>query len=136
MGTSAPAPHRTVAQVMITTPATHGVGMTISEAGEVFEDAHVHMLLLISQGELFGTVVRDDIETPLDPRRPAMEIATLAGRTIDPSRYIDDALLLMNRGLRRRLAVVDSNQTLVGLLCLKRTRDGFCSEADVLARRN
>jgi len=121
---------------MITTPATHGVGMTISEAGEVFEDAHVHMLLLISQGELFGTVVRDDIETPLDPRRPAMEIATLAGRTIDPSRYIDDALLLMNRGLRRRLAVVDSNQTLVGLLCLKRTRDGFCSEADVLARRN
>jgi hypothetical protein len=34
----------------------------------------------------------------------------------------------------RRLAVVDGTGRLVGLLCLKRTLDGFCSDADVRAR--
>ena len=34
----------------------------------------------------------------------------------------------------RRLAVVDDDGDLLGLLCLKRTLDGFCSDADVRAR--
>ncbi len=40
---------------------------------------------------------------------------------------------LIHRGLRR-LAVVDDNGLLMGLLCLKRKLTGFCSDADVAAR--
>jgi hypothetical protein len=36
---------------------------------------------------------------------------------------------------RRRLAVIDAQQRLLGLLCLKRTRDGFCSEQDLQSRQ-
>jgi hypothetical protein len=35
---------------------------------------------------------------------------------------------------QRRLAVVDRAGTLLGLLCLKRTGDGFCSDRDVASR--
>jgi hypothetical protein len=35
----------------------------------------------------------------------------------------------------RRLAVVDGQGSLLGLLCLKRHLGGFCSDADVAARR-
>ena len=41
--------------------------------------------------------------------------------------------LLIERGLRR-LAVVDRDGTLLGLMCLKRTRTGFCSDEDVASR--
>lgn len=41
--------------------------------------------------------------------------------------------LLIDRGLRR-LAVVDHDGTLLGLMCLKRTRTGFCSDEDVASR--
>jgi len=40
----------------------------------------------------------------------------------------------MSRTGRRRLAVVDDGGVLVGLLCLKRTGRGFCSDLDVASR--
>ncbi|CUR57753.1 hypothetical protein NOCA2440001 [metagenome] len=40
----------------------------------------------------------------------------------------------MDRSMTRRLAVVDGEGRLLGLLCLKQTRQGFCTETDVLAR--
>ena len=36
----------------------------------------------------------------------------------------------------RRLAVVDEHGDLLGLLCLKQRRAGFCSDDDVRARRS
>jgi CBS-domain-containing membrane protein len=41
--------------------------------------------------------------------------------------------LLIERGLRR-LAVVNHDSTLLGLMCLKRSRTGFCSDEDVASR--
>jgi hypothetical protein len=41
--------------------------------------------------------------------------------------------LLIERGLRR-LAVIDHDGTLLGLMCLKRSRTGFCSDEDVASR--
>ena len=35
----------------------------------------------------------------------------------------------------RRLAVVDDDHRLLGLLCLKRSGSGFCSDDDVISRR-
>lgn len=124
----------TVAGAMITAPKTLGVAASIADARQALADPHVHMLLLTSDGILRGTLVRDDLRHDLDPRRPAVSLATLAGRTIDPGRSLDDAALVLDRSMARRLAVTDHTGRLLGLLCLNRTRQRFCTDADVLAR--
>jgi CBS-domain-containing membrane protein len=91
------------------------------------------MLLLTDDGALHGTLLRSDLDGA-EPGRPALGASTLAGRTVGPEHAIDDALALMRAQSTRRLAVVDGTGRLVGLLCLKRTLDGFCSDADVRAR--
>jgi hypothetical protein len=40
----------------------------------------------------------------------------------------------MLRNRLRRIAVVDEHGALLGLLCLKRSGTGFCSDDDVAAR--
>lgn len=125
---------RTVADAMITIPKTLGVDVSVAAARHALEDTHVHMLLLARDGVLHGTLVRDDLLPDLDPRRPAVSLAVLAGRTIGPDMPLDEAVRLLNRSLSRRLAVTDPTGTLLGLLCLNRSRQRFCTEADVHAR--
>lgn len=134
MGLPTSALQQTVADAMITNPKTHSAEITVSEADDAFADPHVHMLLLTRGGALHGTLLRADLGPHLDPRRPAIELATLGGRTIGQDRHIDDALQLFNQLQTRRLAVTDINHTLLGLLCLNRTLRGFCNESDILAR--
>jgi predicted transcriptional regulator len=119
---------------MVTTPWTHGHDLTVAGAHEAFTDSHVHMLLLTRDGVLRGTLLRDDLSSATDAAASALDAATLAGRTIGPEHDLQDALELMRRRGTRRLAVVDGTGRLVGLLCLKRTLDGFCSDDDVRAR--
>lgn len=125
----------TVREAMVTVPWTHGVDLTVAGAYDAFTDSHVHMLLLTGgDGVLRGTLLRADLHAAADPGLPALELATLAGRTVGPEVGRDDVLELMRERDVRRLAVVDDAGVLLGLLCLKRTRDGFCSDADVRAR--
>lgn len=134
MGIPASVLQQTVADTMIITPKTHSAEITLSEAHDAFADRHVHMLLLSRAGVLHGTLMRADLGPRFDPQRPAIELATLGGRTIGPNQHIAEALQFLNRLQTRRLAVTDVNHTLLGLLCLKRTLNGFCHEADMLAR--
>lgn len=124
----------TVAAAMVTAPWTHGCDLTVAGAREAFADAHVHMLLLTDSGVLQGTLLRDDLAAATEAARPALVLAPLAGRTVAPDRPVEEALALMREQGTRRLAVVDAGGHLLGLLCLKRTLDGFCSDADVRAR--
>ena len=71
----------TVADAMITIPKTLGVEISLGEARQALADTHLHMLLLTRDGILHGTLVREDLRPELDPRRPAVTLATLAGRT-------------------------------------------------------
>ena len=132
--TSAHRDPRTVADAMVTAPWTHGSTTSVAEARDAFTDAHVHMLLLTDGGVLQGTLLRDDLASATEPARPALDLAPLAGRTVSPDRPVEEALALMRQQGTRRLAVVDGDRRLLGLLCLKRTLDGFCSDADVRAR--
>lgn len=125
---------RTVADAMVTAPWTHGATTSVAEARHAFTDAHVHMLLLTDGGVLQGTLMRDDLASATEPARPALDLAPLTGRTVSPERPVEEALALMRQQGTRRLAVVDGDRRLLGLLCLKRTLDGFCSDADVRAR--
>ena len=82
------------------------------------------LLTIVERGELAGAA--DD--------RPAIELGRLEGRTIDPAADLEEVRRRMVAGQIRRLAVVDRQMRLLGLLCLKRSGLGFCSDADVAER--
>lgn len=121
-----------VADVMLRRPKVLGATATVGDAQAVLADAHVHLVLVVDGDRLVGTVTRPDLaEAPVGA--PVRSVATLAERTVEPSADAEQVRgLMVSTGLRR-LAVVDDG-ALVGLLCLKRTGRGFCSDRDVAAR--
>jgi hypothetical protein len=104
--------------------AEHDVWYEVS-----FHD-HVHMALLIDDGEFVGTVDRCDLATAVDYRAPhAKTRRSTDGRSTPPP--VADALTATDRTSRRRLAVTAVDGALLGLLCLKASGSGFCSDEDV-----
>lgn len=120
---------------MVAAPAVHPPWTTVAELRAFFADEHVHIALLVDEGELVGTVERADLAAAGDDRAFALAIAELEDRTIPPDATLPAALAAMRRAGRRRLAVTAGDSTLLGLLCLKAGGDGFCSDEDVAARR-
>ena len=131
-----------VSDVMLRHPKVLDAQATVDGARAALTDDHVHMVLLSQGSTLVGTLVRTDLPSPIqrsDQRSvegsgPALPWSTLRNRTV-PSSAPADAVqeLLIARELRR-LAVVDHDGTLLGLMCLKRSRTGFCSDEDVASR--
>lgn len=135
-------PDPRVGDVMLRHPKVLDAQATVDEARAALANDHVHMALLSQGSTLVGTLVRADLPPPIqrsDQRSvegsgPALPWSTLRNRTVPPATSADAAReLLIDRGLRR-LAVVDHDGTLLGLMCLKRTRTGFCSDEDVASR--
>lgn len=123
----------TVREVMLANPKTLSADASIAEARAALGNDHVHMVLLTEGRTLGGTLTRTDLP-PAGSDGLALFWSTLSGRTVSPetpTRVVQD--LLIERGLRR-VAVVDADGSLLGLVCLKRRRTGFCSEADVVSR--
>lgn len=125
---------RTVSDVMITTPKTHQHDATIETIRAALEDPHVHMILLARSGVLHGTLVRDDIPAAAPNPCPALALANLHDRTIAPTENVDAIVQRLQTSGQRRIAVVDDANTLLGLVCLKRDRTGFCTDDDVRSR--
>ena len=124
----------TVLEVVVRWPKTMPPDATVAQARGALADDHVHMLLITAEGRLVGTLVRDDLPATVPDEAPALQRATLEGRTIGPGASSEQVReILVARG-QRRLAVVAPDGSLLGLVCLKRRLDGFCSDADVLAR--
>jgi hypothetical protein len=88
----------------------------------------------LSRLPLFLRYVR--ITAGLNDDTQAGTIASLEGRTIHPTATVPEALDTMKRTERRRLAVVGDDGALLGLLCVKASGRGFCSDADVRNRAN
>jgi CBS domain-containing protein len=120
--------------VMVCSPKVYGPSLTVGELRAAFADDHVHMLLVVDGSRLVGALVRGDAPESAASVEPALPFATLAGRTVDPTTRADVVRAEMVATGVRRLAVVDDDGTLLGLLCLKRHLDGFCSDADVASR--
>jgi CBS-domain-containing membrane protein len=123
-----------VAGAMIRHPKVCGPATTTGQAREWLRDDHVHAVLVVDAGQLVAVVERSDLTTTTPSDVPARLIGRLRGRVIGPGADLEftrHAMLVMRR---RRLAVIDHRGMLLGLLCLKRTGDGFCSDADVQAR--
>jgi hypothetical protein len=55
-------------------------------------------------------------------------------KTLPSGASVADVHALLVRTGRRRLAVVDEEGRLLGLVCLKRRRTGYCTDAGVAER--
>jgi CBS domain-containing protein len=124
----------TVADAILTIATLNGPATTVAEVRAFFEDDHVHAAVIVADGVLLAVIERDDIATAADEHAPAVTFGTLSGRVVAPDESLEQTRLHMVRIGRRRLAVVDAQGAYLGLLCLKRTGTGFCSEDDVRAR--
>jgi hypothetical protein len=119
---------------MITAPKTHQHDATIETIRAALADPHVHMILLTRHGVLHGTLVRDDIPTAAPNQRLALELAHLRDRTIAATENLDAIWQRLDTSGQRRIAVVDDANTLLGLVCLKRDRTGFCTDDNLRSR--
>ncbi|MCK9896052.1 CBS domain-containing protein [Frankia sp. AgB32] len=144
----------TAAEAMVRHPKVHGAATTVDEVRQIFTDDHVHAVLIVDGRRLVTLIDRADVARADVARadvaradgadgggadgnddRPAASLGQLTGRIVAPAVSAAVALREMTNSGRRRLAVVDDNGELLGLLCLKRRGHGFCSDDDVRARQ-
>lgn len=123
----------TVADAMLTIPKRCPPATTAGEAREMLLDGHVHALLVTDGRRLLAVVERRDLAGVPDAVT-ARDVGRLAGRTVGPDAELATVWERMRAEGLRRLAVVDDDGGLLGLLCLKRSGDGFCTDEGVLAR--
>lgn len=107
---------------------------SIADVRTLLTDTHVHAALLTDGPTLLAVIERVDLLAPRPDDEPALRCGALDGRTVDVAADAHLALEWMRRHRRRRLAVVDDELALHGLLCLKASESGFCRDADVAAR--
>jgi CBS domain-containing protein len=123
-----------VRDVMATRPKTLPASASVDDARSALADDHVHMVLLTRGAILLGTLVRADLPPTAPGDGPALPWSTLSGRTTAPDVPVAPVRQLLVRAGLRRLAVADADGTLLGLLCLKSSGAGFCSDADITSR--
>lgn len=130
-----PAETACVADAVVRAPKLCGPDTTVADVRALFADEHVHAALVVAEPgtRLLAVVERADLAA-LPPDFPAARAGTLRGRVVAPTAPLPPTHDAMVRAGRRRLAVTDASGALVGLLCLKRSGLGFCSDADVVAR--
>lgn len=117
---------------MLRSPRIEPVDCTVAQAVEILADDHVHALLLTEGGRLVSVVEREDLDAA-GREDPARAHGRLAGRTVAPATELEPLRRQMVAEGRRRLAVVDGDR-LLGLLCLKSSGTGFCTDEGVAAR--
>jgi hypothetical protein len=126
---------RTVAEAMLATPARHPLSATVGEIRDFFRDDHVHAALIVSPaGYLEAVVERNDIAGCQAFDAPVAPLGRLASRTVPGEASLATMLRAMTATGQRRAAVTSADGRLLGLLCLKASRTGFCSDQDVRAR--
>jgi CBS-domain-containing membrane protein len=96
----------------------------------------VHMALLVGEdGILLSTLVRTDLRQDLPDHLPATTVGTLEGRTVSDQDSAENLGATMDAAELRRLAVIDASGRLLGLVCRKASREGFCTDSAIAARR-
>lgn len=133
--TTPAAPAATAADVAVHHPTVHPPGATVGDVRAFLSGGHVHLALVVDEhGLLLAAVVREDLEGR-DDAEPAAEVGRLEGRTV-PAGLAAEALPdhMLAAGARR-LAVVDEAGRLVGLVCRKRSGEGYCTDGGIRSKR-
>lgn len=123
----------TVADVMIREPKLCDSTVTVGEVRELFSDDHMHAVLLVRNKRLLSVIERGDIPLCAPATAQASPLGRRGDRVISAGAPVELAYQQL-RGGGRRLAVVDEIGDLIGLVCLKRSRTGFCTERDIRDR--
>jgi len=137
-----------VAEFMVHRPTTHTPQANVAQIRHFFADKHVHMALIVdAERRLVTAIEREDlagvdanagtdahVRGDAQGSQEAWRLGTLAGRIVSPWESLRTAVKLLSDHGGRRLAVVDDERRLAGLLCLKRDGSGFCSDRDVQER--
>ena len=118
---------------MIRRPKLCGTTTTVEQACAHLLNDHVHALLVTHHHLLIAVVEREDL-TGAAARDPAWPLGRLSGRVAGVGDDLARVTREMDEWGLRRLAVVDDGGLLVGLLCRKRSKRGFCSDDGVAAR--
>ncbi|GAA1871489.1 hypothetical protein GCM10009836_60400 [Pseudonocardia ailaonensis] len=121
----------TVGDAMVRFPKLCGPDTTVADAHGFFADDHVHALLVVEAGRLLAVVERADLPGLAGPARDWGGLT----RAVDPGADLEETRRWMTERGRRRLAVIGPDHELLGLLCLKRTGAGFCSDDGIRSRR-
>lgn len=126
----------TVLDVTVRHPTVHPTTATVDEVREFLTGEHVHLVLIAdAAGVLVTTIDRDDLAADAAGDVRAAGLGTLEGRTVRADLPLRDLEAVLATAGTRRLAVVDAEGRLVGLVCRKRSGHGFCSDVGISERR-
>jgi CBS-domain-containing membrane protein len=117
-------PDQTVSDVMLAEPKTLPADATVADARRVLDDHHVQLLLLADGGRFRGAIA--EIPAGADDAAPAATCRQDAPATIGPHEPASVGFERAKESPQRRIVVVDEDDNLLGLLCLKASLTGFC----------
>lgn len=125
----------TALDLALRSPQVHGVDVTLAELRAYLARPKSHVALVVdADGRLLSAVLPEDLPAA-GAAEPDTLPGTLEGRVVAPTTPAAEVeALLAARGLRR-LAVVDADGRLLGLVCRKRRSAGFCDDEGVAALR-
>lgn len=116
----------TVGEVMISRPKTLPLTATVADARALFANASVRTALLVDDGRYAGELTRADVEGK-DDAAVLGELASTTA-TVTRSDTVAAALERMDAAGTDRLAVVEPDGTLRGLVCLSRSHGHLCTD--------
>ena len=116
-----------VRDAMITRPKTLPADATVGELRRLLANSRLLTVLLVEGATFAGAIEREDVGDELAPDAPARLLAARDVETIGPDAPLGEAVERLDASGSRRLVVLDDDGTsLLGLLCLKGDRAGFC----------
>jgi CBS domain-containing protein len=114
-----------VADVMLRNPKTLPGDATVEDVQAVFTEHPSVQLVLLADGQAFrGAIASLPDDAP--PLAPALGFADPHPESISATETAAAAFERSARHPHRRLVVLDDDNTLVGLVCLDKTRTRFC----------
>ncbi|MGH3140967.1 MAG: CBS domain-containing protein [Gaiellales bacterium] len=117
----------TVGEVMISKPKTLPLTATVADARRMFESPSVRTALIVDDGRYAGELTREDVDGQDDAAALA-GLASIATGTAAQDDTVAAALERMDAAGTDRLAVVDPDGTLRGLVCLSRSHGQLCTD--------
>jgi CBS domain-containing protein len=117
----------TVGEIMISKPKTLPSTATVADARRLFENPGVRTALIVEDGRYAGELTREDVDGE-DGGRAVAGLASSAAGTAAHDDTVAAALERMDAAGTDRLAVVDRDGALRGLVCLSRSHGHLCTD--------
>jgi CBS domain-containing protein len=121
------APLLVAADLMLSEPKTLAADASVAEVREQLSNPRVQMVLLADGRAFTGAVTQLPSDAAPDDR--ALDHAEPDPQIISPHASADEAFERASASPNRRVIVLDDDRNLLGLLCLKRDRSGFCGSS-------